>query len=242
VNVAVVIPWVDRGCPHRAQAYRFVREYWRAWAVRYTTPSVFATVSVAAWNAEPFSRAAAINRGVLGMTAWDADVILQSDPDSIVSPQAALEAVLQALEPGLVVAFDRYRYLTADSTEKVLRGGPVADSWPEGSFDYLPADDEGAGGVGNVVAFSRHTWETAGGYDERFGTWGADDGAFALAAGTLTGPLRRVPGDCLHLWHPRLAQSVPGHPEYDRSMALVHQYHAAAESGPDAMRALIASR
>jgi hypothetical protein len=228
-----VIPWVDRGCPFRRAAFEFTRRYWDSLGDTGLRFQV-----VVSGGPEPFSRAAAINHGVRDSTA---DVILQADPDSLVPIAQALRALERAAETdGLVIAHDRYLYLSEQATGLLYEDTRLASWRLRVPKDYC--ESFGEFGVGNVVAFSRRTWELAGGYDERFGVWGGDDAAFALACGTLAGEQRRVPGDVLHCWHPRLSESVPGHPEYARSMRLLREYHAAADGGPEAMRALIDSR
>lgn len=231
MKTSVLIPWVDRGCPHRRRAYDFVRAYWRE-----TLPNAEILVS----SPEPFDWGAALNRAAA--RASDG-ILLHSDPDSIVPAAQARQALeLAAASDGLVVAFDRFLYLNEGPTVELLEGRSIGiGDDPE---DFIEADchDHGPGGVGNVTAYSRRTWELAGGYDERFGTWGGADGAFAYACGALVAPLRRVPGPMFHCWHPRLPESVPGGPGYARQFALVTEYRDAAEAGPDAVRALIEGR
>lgn len=186
---------------------------------------------------QAFGRAEAINRGVerLGPTVT---AVLQVDPDSFVSLGAAQEAVAQAGEDdGLVVGFDSHWYLTRAATGGALidldEGTFRPENWAAPEF----ADEHGMTGTGNAVAFSRWTWQQAGGYDERFGTWGGDDGAFAFTCAGLFAPTRRVVGPMVHLWHPRLPESEPGHPEYVRSWDLVVRYRDAT---PDQLRLLVA--
>lgn len=226
MKAAVVIPWVDSGCPWRRRNLGFVTRYWRQ-----------LNIEMLVIGSKPFSRAAAINAGVKSVNA---NIILQSDPDSFVSRAAARQALADAaLAPGLVVPHTRYRYLTEAATDAVVDDDPRDVSWEAAAL--YPVEFEGEHGVGNVVCFSRETWKLAGGYDERYGTWGSDDGAFAIATGTLVAEQRRLTGDVIHLWHPRLPESDPAHPEYQRALALFREYERRS-GDPAAMRAFVDSR
>lgn len=178
---------------------------------------------------EPFSRAQAINWAV---RRSETDVLLQVDPDSLVSLDAARLAVGMAQVSGLVVAFDSHWYLTDWATRGALLDLAERTFQPESWADPEYVDEHGTTGVGNVVAFSRLTWQAAGGFDERFGTWGGDDGAFERSTAIVCGaPTRRVPGPMVHLWHPRLPESRPGHPEYERQFELAARYRDARTVG-----------
>lgn len=227
MTVSVVIAYRDMGDEARRRAMHYVL----AWYARLDWEIV---VEAGASDAT-FTRASAINTAVRRARG---DVILQVDPDSLVHLDAAQTAAAFAHEDGLVVAHDVYLYLTEQATELVLTG----QRDPMQSI-LLDCHDHGARGSGNVVAFNRSTWERAGGFDERFGLWGGDDAAFRYAAEAITGaPTRRVPGPMVHLWHPRLPQSIPGDPGYQQQFQILAKYRDAAQVGPDAVRALVASR
>lgn len=224
-DVSIVVAWRDMGDQHRARAWEYVRAFYErtGWEIVIESGEDDAT----------FARAAAINAAI-GRAAGA--VVVQSDPDSIVRLDALQRAVEMAAEAdGLVIPHDRYLYLTEAATRGLLGGMPP--------FGFGAADCETppGSGVGNVTVFSRATWETAGGFDERFGLWGGDDAAFAYACDALVGNSRRMFGDMVHLWHPRLPQSVPGHPGYIAQMAILGRYRDAAGS-PDRIRELVAGR
>lgn len=50
----------------------------------------------------------------------------------------------------------------------------------------------------------REAFITVGGMDERFRGWGGEDRAFLMALDHLWGPHQNLPGQILHLWHPRI--------------------------------------
>ena len=231
-DVSVVIAYRDMGCEHRRASARYV-DAWCA-QVAHVLDGVWEIIRSKGTTDATFTRASAINNGVRRAAG---QVIVQVDPDSLVASPNQIEAALTLARQadGLVLPHNRYLYLGPAATVDVLAGRPI---------DVEPADCEfyGDNNVGNVTVFSRTTWEAAGGFDERFGLWGGDDGAFAYACDALAGPTRRVDGDVIHLWHPRLPQSDPDHPDYPAQFALLAGYRDAAAVGPDAVRTLVESR
>lgn len=238
--MSVVIAYRNMGCTHRANAFGFVELWYRqllsGW---WFDAGGFGH----GWDGElivesgrddaSFTRASALNAAISRAAGR---VIIQADPDSVAGPKQLRKAVQMAAEAdGLVIPHDRYLYLTEAAADDLMRGRRTS---------FTPDDCEFSGpdGSGNVVVFSRTTWEQAGGYDERFGLWGGDDAAFRYAVEAFCGPTRRLPGDMLHLHHPRLPQSVPGHPGYDAQFAILAQYRDAAAVGPAEVRRLVAAR
>ncbi len=218
MNVAVLVPFRSRGCEYRETNFRHVRRLW-ADAGYFVLPCDD--------GADPFSRAASINRGYqaldIGATVW-ADVVIIADADTVVPEAQASKAVEMAAEqPGLVVAFNRYRYLTEEGTERCLAR---KDGWRKLTKFTLPLT------VSSCVAVSTETWDTVGGFDPRFRAWGFEDVAFEAACNALAGPTRWVHGDCHHLYHP----TEPQRPSVNEAMA--DEYLAARENA-DAMRELL---
>ncbi len=221
----VVIAYRDLGCPHRRASFQYVLNYYTTLGLRVTVEN----------GDETFTRAKGINTAIRRSSA---DVIVQSDPDSLV-PSAQLHAAVAMAEAqdGVVIPFHRPLYLNPAATTRILAGDPLAT--------VGPVDCEWSGedvGVGNVVVFSRLTWEVSGGFDERFGMWGGDDAAFAYAASAFTSPLRRIDGDMIHLWHPRLPESMPDSSAYVDQFTIVAEYRDAAAESPAAVRAYVGSR
>lgn len=222
MGVSVVIAYRDLGDEDRRASFRHVH----AWYERFGWEII-----VDAGGTE-FSRAAAINAAV---RRAGGDIIVQSDPDSLLADEQQLfAAVGLAAQPGLVVPHDRYLYLTREATAEVIAGR--TDVGPD------DCDEQGPAGMGNVTVFSRETWRRSGGFDERFGVWGGDDAAYAYATEAFCAPTRRLPGDMWHLWHPRLPQSIPGAPGYAQQFAILAQYRDAAAVGPGTVRRLVATR
>lgn len=222
MTVSVVIAYRDLGDEHRRASFDFVRQRYEQYGWEIVIEA----------GGERFSRASAINAAVMRASG---DVIIQTDPDSFLPSDRQLHTAARMAETsGLVIPHDRYLYLTRAATAEVLAGR--TDVGPD------DCDEHGPNGMGNTVVFSRTTWERAGRFDERFGMWGGDDAAFAYACWALCGETRRLAGDVVHLWHPRLPQSVPGGPGYAQQFAILAKYRDAAALGPDAVRELVTAR
>lgn len=218
--ISLVISYRDKGCPHRSAAFDYTLAYYQGFIDE---------IIVEGQGARPEALNLAIGRA-------SGDVIVQADADSLVNPGMLGFAVVWATEPGLIVPFERYLYLTPLATERVLAG---ADPFTMGPDDCIVS---GHGGVGNVTVFSRETWERSGRYDERFRTWGGDDAAFAYAAEAFCAPTRRLEGDMVHLWHPAPPESIPGCLAYADQFTIVAEYRDAAVQGPAAVRQYVRNR
>lgn len=217
--MTLVVAFRDMGCPHRREAFAYVLDWY----------SDFDEVIVESGESDDtFTRASALNAAITRATG---DVIVQADPDSLVPLDTLAEAIELAAIDGLVIPHSEWLYLTPEATRLVLDGLPLDDVTP------AHCEEHGSKGSGNVTVFSRRTWEKCGGFDERFGMWGGDDGAFSYAAEAFTQPTRRLDGPMVHLWHPRLPQSVPGSVGFVEQFAILSEYRDA----PD-VKALVRDR
>lgn len=226
-DAAVVMAYRDMGVPERRRSFEFVRTWY--------TEHGWQVIVEAGESDETFTRASAINAAI---RRCGAAVIIQADPDNLVSAGALHAAVgLAAGWPGIVLPHDRWLRLTPAATDDVLSGRrKVSEMGPD------DCELTGPNASGGVVVFSYSTWQRAGGFDERFGLWGGDDAAFAYAAEAYCGPPRRIIGDVTHLWHPILPQAQIGSPGYVAQFAILAEYRDAAASGPEAVRALVEAR
>lgn len=223
--VSVIVPWRDSGCASRAR---------NVWRVESYLRGVFpdSDVQLADDGGELWSRGQSIDQAV-ARARWDVLVVCDAD---VLVPHAQLwRAVVRAAQrPGLVVPFTRYRYLSPSATLDAL-----THSWLP--FEQLPSLWSLRTAVGACVVFSRQTHELAAGHDPRFRGWGWQDKAFDSACSTLAGPLRRVRGDALHLWHPTDPTNSQGAPSLQQNTLLGRRY-VAARGDQQQMRALIAER
>lgn len=223
MTVAVVVPWRDTH-PDRARAHTVVREHLRT----MLPDAVHMDVDD---GAERFNRAASRNHGVRLAAEAGADVVVVCDADTIPERGALVHAVADAFASGLLVMpYERFLGLSERGTGEYLGGRPPGDCEVELDYRYS---------VGGIFVIRPDAWWSAGGMDERFTAWGAEDMAYRRAADTLLGRTVTHPGTIVHLWHPPSPRT--GTPENDAVWALADRY-AAAEGDPVAMRALIAER
>lgn len=177
-----------------------------------------------------FNHPAAINdaaRRSSGVVLVVADADTAFHPGWVAAAAAMVRAGVPWVLPRHYVKVDRA------STERILAGG---------SLDGYTADWVGDGiSWSGLVVVPRAGFEAVGGYDERWAWWGADDVAFAMSMLTLWGPVERLEGEAIHLWHPTPIDETYGHDHFQESRRLMERY-VAAEGDPVAMRALIAER
>lgn len=187
-SVVVVIPWRDKGDPHRKANFDLVLDR----LLDLDIGEVL--VCDDGQTSGPFNRSAAYNAGRRHRPK--ADVYVWHEADMLVSATQLRSAIgLAAREPGLVVPFNTYAYLSETSTAQVLDGHPVT-ALP---VDYVMNDGRSVGAVGVT---STATMQAVGQWDERFIGWGYDDRAMCQAFHIATGhDTRYCPGYGFHLYH-----------------------------------------
>lgn len=218
-GVTVALPWRPAGCQWRTASQRRVADHWAGWDTLWLDDGTV-----------PFSRARSVNLA----EAADWDVLVIADADTLIDHaqvERAAEAAAEA--PGMVLAYDRYRYLGKRMTRRIWDG--YTGDWNPGVAFTLK------GTVSSCLAVSRTTWDTVAGFDPRFVGWGSEDCAFERACRTLTAETRRIPGPVWHLWHPTDPTNDRSTPTLQANRALDRRYQA-AELDPTAMAALIAER
>lgn len=222
-DLSIVMCYRDFGDHWRRRSFEYAWRWYLAAAAELGAELVVDTTEG--------GHAKAINAGV---TSAAGDAIVLVDSDSLVPASRIRTAARLAWRPGLVVAHDRYCYLTDRATELVYGGREPF------SLDFGPRSRDlhwrPGKGVGNAVAFSRDTWSAVGGYDERFHAWGGDDTAFHLTCEAALGPTRWVPGPVVHLWHERPVEEAVGRPVDVE--ALLQRYQTAAKAGAAAVLAV----
>jgi hypothetical protein len=213
MKVAVIIPFRDRGVdPRRAANLDMVQAWWYA---NGCEPQI---VDDGLEGDVQFNRHRAYNRAV--SRNHDADVFVFTEADMLIHPEQVRTAIyLAEHEPGLVVPFTQYRYLS-DSMTEVLRqdyhdsaSDKIASWWdrpandPTSVFGLTPESvmDNGKS-IGAVNVVSRYTLDLTGGFTEATrGNWYDDniiEEGFAFLLGNKT---RVVDGPAVHLYH------LPGH-------------------------------
>ena len=187
-QVAVIIPFRDRGTdPLRPANLKRVLHEWRTFR-GMPKPIVEHDGQVGQFN-----RSKAYNRGIES-TVW-ADIFIFTESDMLIDPRQLREAVELAAEPGLVVPFTEYHYLSRRDSERVRRFEvEPADCTPESVMSNGTS-------IGAINILSRETLEAVGQWDEQFeGSW-FDDRAMCRAFEICTQPTRYVQGPAYHLYH-----------------------------------------
>ncbi len=187
-DVAVVMPWTDDGCEHRARARRWVTRRWTAigWPI----------VHGRSRGAE-YSRSRAI---IDGAHRTDAEVLVIADADVWCDRIAgAVDELAADPDRGWAVPHRDVHRLTEDATAAVLAGADPHESMPLTTGAYLGHP------FGGLVVVTRPVLELVP--DPRFVGWGHEDDSACRALITMIGPPLRPtridgPVPLWHLWHP----------------------------------------
>ena len=220
-SVSVIIPF-RAGCPYREQNRDWVRafyaEHYPGWQViEVDEPG------------DPFSKAAAIRRGVEQSFG---DVLVIADADLIVTNLRDAVSAVARNRAKWAIPHSNVHRLAWDATKRVLAGTDpreVASRTAERIYTGLVG--------GGIVVIDRATFEACP-PDPRFRGWGGEDEAWGLALRVLVGEPWRGPAQLLHLWHPPAARMARTRGN-DNNEALVVRYRHAKKSRAD-MAALVA--
>jgi hypothetical protein len=174
---------------------------------------------------DDFNKPEAINRA---RARASGDVLLIADADTY--PGDVRDMVRLLRTPWKHVPWvlpQRYRKLTREGTQAMLYGRGALDA------EWIEWEGNGVSWSAGVVCRAED-FDTVGGYDERFASWGADDVAFALTMNALVGPVERHPCSSLHYWHP----GAEGRAQTPAQHDLMYRYIDAAVLGAAAVRAV----
>lgn len=209
-TVEVLVPWRTDGEPWREVAWDWVQARWMS-----LFPDWPLVIESDGAREGGFLIPRALNRCV---EASSADVLVVTGADTILRPDAVVEAVELAESGRWVMACDTMHRCDRLDTERVLGEDP---SVPE--FVKLGKRRVAQLGWGPIVAPRTMLLERL--WDERFTAGGEDDG-FGVAAQTLWGePGRVVRSPAWLCWHPSPMRSK--HPDREAAVALLNRYKAA---------------
>lgn len=210
MDVKVIIPFrLREGADMRRSANLEVVQAW--WYAHGFDPVV---VDDGLTGDAQFNRHRAYNRAVERFP--ETDVFVFTEADMLIHPDQIRAAADEAMQdPGLVVPFTQYRYLSDGLTASIrewYHDQPLADtaSWwslrpdsPSSVFQMMAESvmDNGKS-IGAVNVVSRRTLEMTGGFTEATsGNW-YDDNIIEKGFAYLTGNKTRwVTGPAVHLYH-----------------------------------------
>lgn len=168
---------------------------------------------------KPFNRSKAVNLAAAQATR---SVFAIADAD-LFFERKLMDDSLQLL--GSVPWIVPYRHIVRLSqplSERILRSNP---GWPLDKKLKLPRLKEASVRVGGLIVLERSSFESVGGFDERFIGWGGEDDAFASAANTALGRYVRLKHTIYHLWHPKVGYER--NPYADWNLCLRKMYRLA---------------
>ena len=202
-DVAVVVPWRDPGDPDRVDAWRWLKQRWQTLHPNWTV--------VEADCDGPWQKTRALNETI---DQLDCRVLVVADAD-VTADAGDLEwAVLDAQCYPWVVPHGQIRRLTRPATRQLYAQPADVDLDLQAPTIMAPYTGFPGGGL---FVIGRSQWDRAGGMDDTFVGWGAEDEAFALAADTLLGPHVRYDRPLIHLYHDPGLRSRD--PSYDANRA-----------------------
>jgi len=180
-NTNIVIPWRDSGEPWRKKSCDLVAEHMKDY------PFIFADD-----GKEPFSRSGSKN---LGADACTDTVVMFLDSDTII-PHDQIDAAIDLARQGYVVhPYTNYVSVSRHETQAVFKkqllpeqtNGEWTITWATGGATVIPVD----------------LFNQIGRFDEGYTDWGFEDISLLIAAKRAGAEVKRIDGNCYHLWHPR---------------------------------------
>lgn len=165
-DAAVLIPW-RAGDPQRERVFHHLYEQWLKLA---QDTDLQVIVGQPTDMEGPFNCASALNNAFNQITD-NRDKIVMFGADCVPDEEAILHALLK-LDHGYkwVEIFSETQYYDRETTDKILAGHE--HQW----FDTDPSQTVPF--CTGVLALTKEAYVTAGGFDERFVGWGAEDAAF----------------------------------------------------------------
>jgi hypothetical protein len=168
--------------PERIANWKRTREQWAGW-------KIFKADS----DGEFFARAQACNRAAVSAGKWKLAVFADSDLLLEHGAQATTALDVVRKTEGYAVCYDTIYYISEADSQKIRAG-----ETPTRKMAYHKFSKTWIG----MFAIHRKLWDTLGGFNEKFKTWGGEDINFVHRLDLLGAPKNRVSGGVFHLKHP----------------------------------------
>jgi predicted glycosyltransferase involved in capsule biosynthesis len=180
-TTSIVIPWRSAGDMWRDASFEYVSKHMEKY-----------NPIIADDGAIPFSRSGSKN---LGASLCTDDVVMFVDADTVI-PHDQIDAAIELARQGYMVhPFTEYHAYSRYNTREVLEGrldlSPKMSEW---CIDWA---------TGGAIAMPKDFFFSIGSYDEGFIDWGFEDAALLIVGKKAGVELKKIPGQCYHLWHPR---------------------------------------
>lgn len=209
--ISLIIPFRS-DCGHRDDLLDWLVQYWRC-----ELPNAEIVIGHDPYDdCFPFSKTTAVNEG---FSRCHGDVIVLIDADAYVPGKTiehAAARIRKARERGTRLWFVPYLQmyrLKEHSTFTILKSDPKHPKKHKTPPEWDDVEELIGAAFGRrfgalIQILPREAFETVGGMDPRFRGWGGEDVSFLRAVDTLWGRHKNLPGDVLHLWHPKF--NTPG--------------------------------
>jgi predicted glycosyltransferase involved in capsule biosynthesis len=177
----IVIPWRSSGDWWRDRSFEYVLEHMQKY-----------NPIIADDGTKPFSRSGSKNLGAKQCTD---DVVLFLDADTVV-PHEQIDAAIELARQGYMVhPFSEYHSIPSNYSRQIFineqKPSPKISNW---SIDWA---------TGGAIAMPKDFFFSIGAYDEGYIDWGFEDISLIIVGKKAGVELKRIPGNCYHLWHPR---------------------------------------
>lgn len=190
----IVIPWRDSGDAWRKRSCDHVARHMLFY------PFIFADD-----GSEPFSRSGSKNLGAASCTD---DVVMFLDSDTII-PHSQIDEAFELARQGYVVhPYTHYHAMNAQASMDIYDGKYPSGDDSEWNITWA---------TGGATVIPMELFNEIGRFDEGYIDWGFEDISLLIAARNAGAEVKRVEGNCYHLWHPRA-------PENDQMRANAEKY------------------
>lgn len=175
-------------------------------------------------SAEVWSRSRALN---VGLSICTSSLMVTTDADIIFAPRT-LEATAEFLKANpRSLVLNQCSDLSEDFSLEQLNNLPWSDI-------YADAVLRPRWGMGGLCAFTRDTFETVRGFEERMTVWGAEDNDYVKRCRQAGRFLHWISGEDIgiyHVWHPPFLQTDPkAHEIFENNKKILNEEFTTARN------------